>query len=982
MPTSISGSLQKKNYFLIIDKNNEHPRKKYFDIVCFEIIKDDPFYHELRYIERPFFTGLVLFDIEPEKNTDVPFKFWKRNIKAKNPENELRTMDPTEFRLFIINAQFVIVGNHLNKPQGHQLQEFQVIETETHEIQKTQMDDYLGRLKPVYNYLGLLQYSDVRNYLFCHSCKQEKRYTLIDEETRYKNQAFFVCRTCAGNEIVRTLKQRVEITSAFKSYLRHMLKRYNDVVKVLNIFGPNFDIIEHREATLVNVRNRKIKTKGVKPHTIYDYELPTPLRIFYEKKKRVELLPAQIMALEHGLLMNQDELIVSATSSGKTMIGEMAGIGKILKNKMNFLRKTKKLTNPFENENDELNYSKIKGNLTHEQNQYLKTLKNTKTTAKMLYLVPIVALASMRHREYKELEKYGVKSALKIGVSHISRKGGNKENFDSLSKADVIIATYEAIDILLRSGHPHLLNDFRTVVVDEIQMLSDPERGFILDGLIARLRLHIPKAQMLYLSATISDPEELAKHLHTALIHYQDRPVPIERHMVMCLDEAMKFKHMRRLVQMEFKEKSSFGYRGQTIVFTNSRKNTEKLAEQLQQNRITAYAYHGGLDYSQRKFIEKSFEMQKASCVVTTAALAAGVDFPASLVIFYNVTMGIEPLTVADFEQMSGRAGRLKKHDLGKVYLLITPGKSFTATYMETEEQLAMRLLKGEIEPLKLESNEERQFSEILAVIGMYSSARDKERGISTGDLRFFHSMLFNGNFNLKTAANFLYKEKMIRKVFNNTEFRTTKFGHAVAESFLTLSQAIDIRKKITYPVTEETPPPDMIRLAQSLHEFKNVYITNRLLAELSMKNERQSRSNNLFSNSVLSMISADHMGKKKRTRINKRLYEVILRWSEHIFNCVCEESPYCDCGRRNVEGYIFDYRLSGLSITNILETLKEEFEIKIFAGDLIDYLEGIIYSLLAIQKIGKSVRIPAQTMLRLREIPQIINSFIGPRKN
>ncbi len=982
MAPSISGVLQNKNYFVIIDKDDKHPRKKYFDIVCFEIIKNDPFYHELRYIERPFFTGLILFDIEPEKSTSIPFKFWKRNLKAHNPENELRIMDPTEVRLFILNAEFVIVGNHLNRPQGHELQEYQVIETETHAIQKTQMDDYLGKLQPVYDYLEVLQYANIRGYLFCHSCKQDKQYSLIDEETRYKNQAFYVCRKCAGNEIVRTLKQRVDITSAFKTYLRQMLKRYNDVVKVLNIFGPNFDIIKHREATLVNVRDKRIKTKGVKPHTIYDYELPAPLNIYYEDKKRVELLPAQIMALEHGLLMNQDELIVSSTSSGKTMIGEMAGIGKILKNKMKFLKRTKNLSNPFESDSDELNYTKIKGNLTSKQNQYLKTLKNTKTTAKMLYLVPIVALANMRHREYKELEKYGVKSALKIGVSHISRKGGSKENFGSLSKADVIIATYEAIDILLRSGHPHLLNDFRTVVVDEIQMLSDPERGFILDGLIARLRLHIPKAQMLYLSATISDPEELAKHLHSALIHYKDRPVPIERHMVMCLDEAMKFKHMRRLVQMEFKEKSTFGYRGQTIIFTNSRKNTEKLAEQMQENRITAYAYHGGLDHSQRKFIEKSFEMQKAACVVTTAALAAGVDFAASLVIFYNLTMGIQPLTVADFEQMSGRAGRLKKHDLGKVYMLISPGKSFTSTFMETEEQLAMRLLKGEIEPLRLESNEERQFSEILAVIGMSSSARNKERGISSGDLRYFHSMMFNGNFNLKSAANFLYKEKMIRKVFNNTEFRTTKFGHAVAESFLTLSQAIEIRNKITYPVTEETPPPDMIRLAQSLHAFKNVYITNRLLAELSMKNERQSRSNNLFSNSVLGMISADYMGKKQRSRLNKRLYTVILKWSENIFNCICEESPYCDCGRRNVEGYIFDYRLSGLSITDIIASLKEEFEIKIFAGDLIDYLEGIIYSLLAIQKIGKSVRIPAQTMLRLREIPQIINSFIGPRKN
>ncbi|MCF2140073.1 MAG: DUF5814 domain-containing protein [Candidatus Lokiarchaeota archaeon] len=982
MAPSISGILQKKKYFIILDKDNEHPRKKYFDVVCFEIIKDDPFYHELRYRERPFFTGLVLFDIETENGSFVPFKFWKRNLKATVPENALRVIDPTEFRNFILNAKFCIVGNHLNRPQGHQFENYQVVETEAHEVQKEQMDDYLKSLQPIYKYLENLQYTNIRNYLFCHSCKQEKRYTLIDEFNRYKNQAFFVCRKCAGNEIINSLKTRIEISSAFKSYLRQMLKRYNDVVKVLNIFSPNFDILAHREATLVNIKKKKIKSTEEKRQTIWDFPIPYPLQIYYSQKKRVELLPAQIMALEHGLLHNQDELIVSSTSSGKTMIGEMTGIGKIIENKIEILIKNQNLISPFPLQEKIKNIKPEAIQFSAEQQKFLKRMKSIKSSKKMLYLVPIVALANMRFQEYKELEKFGVKSALKIGISHISRKEGIKEDFGSLTKADVVIATYEAIDILLRSGHPFLLRDFRTVVVDEIQMLADPERGFILDGLIARLRLHLPKAQMLYLSATISDPEKLANHLRATLIHYKDRPVPIERHIVMCMDEATKFKHMRRLVREEYRKRSSFGYKGQTIVFTNSRKNTEKLAEQLRKNNIKAYAYHGGLDYGKRKFIEKSFELQKIACVVTTAALAAGVDFPASLVIFYNLTMGIQPLTVADFEQMSGRAGRLKKHDLGKVYLLITPGKSFMASYMETEEQLAIRLLKGEIEPLQLAPNDDKQYSEILAIISMYSYDRRPERGISKNNLRFFHSLLFNGEFHLKSAVKYLYQEKMIKPVYNNTEFRTTRFGKAVAESYLSLKQAIEIRNELIHQITEENPPADMLRLAQNLNSFMNVYVTNRMLAELSLKSERQSRSNNLFSNSVLSMIHADYMGKKHRTHINRRVYEVILRWVEDIFNCTCEDSPYCDCGRKNVEGFIFDYRLSGLTISEIIETFKEEFEIKIFPGDLIDYLERIIYSLLAIQKIGKSIAIPAQTMLRIKEIPKIINLLIGPRKN
>jgi len=42
--------------------------------------------------------------------------------------------------------------------------------------------------------------------------------------------------------------------------------------------------------------------------------------------------------------------------------------------------------------------------------------------------------------------------------------------------------------------------------------------------------------------------------------------------------------------------------------------------------------------------------------VVTTAALAAGVDFPASQVIFESLTMGREWLSVSEFQQMQGRA--------------------------------------------------------------------------------------------------------------------------------------------------------------------------------------------------------------------------------------------------------------------------------------------------------------------------------------
>ncbi len=62
--------------------------------------------------------------------------------------------------------------------------------------------------------------------------------------------------------------------------------------------------------------------------------------------------------------------------------------------------------------------------------------------------------------------------------------------------------------------------------------------------------------------------------------------------------------------------------------------------------------------------------------VVTTAALAAGVDFPASQVIFETLAMGKDWLKVGEFQQMQGRAGRPDYHDLGKVVILADPEDS------------------------------------------------------------------------------------------------------------------------------------------------------------------------------------------------------------------------------------------------------------------------------------------------------------------
>ena len=120
------------------------------------------------------------------------------------------------------------------------------------------------------------------------------------------------------------------------------------------------------------------------------------------------------------------------------------------------------------------------------------------------------------------------------------------------------------------------------------------------------------------------------------------------------------------------------------------------------------------LSYAKKTKIEKDFLKQEMSTVVTTAALAAGVDFPASQVIFETLTMGNKWLTPNEFSQMLGRAGRPSYHDLGKVYLIPEIGLKYDD---ETEDMRAVALLESDVEPINVHYTEDAVVEQVLSDI-------------------------------------------------------------------------------------------------------------------------------------------------------------------------------------------------------------------------------------------------------------------------
>ncbi|RLM56952.1 DEAD/DEAH box helicase [Halobellus sp. Atlit-31R] len=522
----------------------------------------------------------------------------------------------------------------------------------------------------------------------CRYCASDGRYSPITEDTAVKTDREYICPDCAKRELERELDFSASgrLTGAAQDRLEELLLETQDLDRISNLLSGGLD------PDLTKFDTVSATTDEV------DLVETSTLDLHPELQRRVEdrfdtLLPVQSLSVENGLFEGRDQLVVSATATGKTLVGELAGIDRALKGE-----------------------------------------------GKLLFLVPLVALANQKHEDFEE--RYGdvLDVTIRVGASRIN-DDGNRFN----PNADVVVGTYEGIDHALRTGKD--LGDVGTVVIDEVHTLKEEERGHRLDGLVSRLKYyceeraaasdHYGGAQYVYLSATVGNPESLAERLRATLIEFEERPVPIERHVTFA-DGREKPDIINKLVRREFDSKSSKGYRGQTIVFTNSRRRCHEISRKLE---YAAAPYHAGLDYGRRKRVERQFGDQDLAAVVTTAALAAGVDFPASQVVFDSLAMGIEWLSVQEFEQMLGRAGRPDYHDQGTVYLLVEPDCSYHNTMEMTEDEVAFKLLKGEMEDVVTRYDETAAAEETLANVVVAGKHAKRLNDRMVGDVPTKHAV-------------------------------------------------------------------------------------------------------------------------------------------------------------------------------------------------------------------------------------------------
>ena len=651
----------------------------------------------------------------------------------------------------------------------------------------------------------------------------------ITQDPQYVYRGEKICRDCAVTEVKKELKfRKVSVP------VGPILDRLKDVDKIIKLFDPKY---AQTQDTLYDV------VEGKLPETLMsidDIDIPHELREIL-KKEVTYLLPIQQKAVEAGLLNNKNLLIVSATASGKTLIAELAGLKSVYQKK------------------------------------------------KFLFLVPLVALANQKYEDFKRKYGHVCKVSIRVGMSRIKTKE-DLYVIDTDINADIIIGTYEGLDFLLRSTIP--LGDIGCIAIDEVHMLSDPERGPRLDGMISRLRALHPHAQFLGLSATVGNPEEIGKELGTKTILYEERPVPLERHIVLTPD---KHDAIKDIVIREWNEISPYGYHGQTILFTHSRRNCEKIAGFLRSQKIQAEAYHAGLPFIKRKKVELEFWNQKIQAVCCTAALSAGVDFPSSCVIFDSYKMGIEPLSKREFHQMLGRAGRPLYHTMGKVYLLVEP--------FSEDDTTLYQLLEGPMEEVDVYYTEDQELENALAVAACNLTLEAVNK--------YALWELTPGL--LKTLENYCMTKNSI----------ITDYGRAVSVSFLSVEEAEFIRNRLN---------KDILNTIVQLEPFSNVYLTQRLKSQLEIEVDT------LFSGTCIEALTT---------------HEVGLPLLVEFFACDCKGSPYCDHPRYNISERICELRIKGLSPFNISKTFRQEYKLLLYPGDVFSYLDAVIHKIEAVERIA-----------------------------
>ncbi|MCE9561155.1 MAG: DEAD/DEAH box helicase [Planctomycetes bacterium] len=519
---------------------------------------------------------------------------------------------------------------------------------------------------------------------------------------------------------------------------------------------------------------------------------------------------------DYGLLKGEHLVVSAPTSSGKTMIGELAA------------------------------------------------LLGTTDRKRAFFLLPLKALVNDKQRHFAATYQ-------EFGLRVLRVTGDNSTDVPAVLRGqyDLCLLTYEAFASLL-IGNPHILEQVGTVVVDEVQMVANPSRGANLEFVLTLLRMRRRagvEPQLIALSAVIGDTNGLERWLGARLLRRTERPVPLDEGIMRAdgrfryVDASGAEQLTEPIISRVFRKGSSqdlviplvrklVGEGKQVIVFRETKGDARGcagyLAETLGLPSATAalaalpsadpslasselrdalrhgVAFHTtDLDRDERLAVEEHFRTPGTGLrvIAATTTLAMGVNTPAEAVVVAGLDHPDGPYTVAEYKNIIGRAGRLGYAELGTSYVIALDAKQdnyYWNRYVTgVPEDLRSRFIAEDTDPRTL----------ILRVLA--AARRSGVKGVPRGDIIDFLEGSFGAFQSKHNAANWNWDRQQIAgalaelashrlvEATGDENYHMTPLGRFAGRAGIEVDSILRLVEALAPLAAEQVTDPALIAAAQ-----------------------------------------------------------------------------------------------------------------------------------------------------------------------
>lgn len=393
---------------------------------------------------------------------------------------------------------------------------------------------------------------------------------------------------------------------------------------------------------------------------------------------------------------------------------------------------------------------------------------------KVLYCTPYKALDSQKHSDFQ-------KSFALFKKDVIVADGDSYAGQDSLSKAGIIISTYEKILMAIKAREPWL-EKLTLICADEITLLAEKGRGGTLDLVLTRLKELPQKPRIITISSLVGNALEISGWFDAEPL-IENKPafaVPIEESIVYTKGGKLFLQRKNGAIdEIDIKGTTFESLVGRnlelgktTLVFISIKPAVEKVArslvkihkldaelDQLAKSKLRglkerttkaaelcemighgiAY-HHAGLQKELRRFVEQLIHEGRLRTVVATSTLSHGIDYKIDSVVVDVMSFDMvkdEKLAMYEYINLKGRTGRIGKSESADVYILagiINPEEIFNRYFQSSPEKIypTTTLEKANVESLLLSSSGVNPITVSEFLSKTFEHTHDPRKAIST----------------------------------------------------------------------------------------------------------------------------------------------------------------------------------------------------------------------------------------------------------